>query len=258
METPLIDFRPAGAIFDHDDTLVSNFAPGATIGAHEDSRLKAIYEYADRHNLPTLRSLTPEANMQAFIDAKTSTIEAAISEVFRICGITVEIHPELCEDTVNTIAARKTFFHREFIQTAPEVPGSTDMVISLARNGITRLAIASNAVLSEITDYLDIHQLDRYIFRSRIRSLENARRPKPDPDLYNQAFEALELPETARPHTLAFEDDPRGIRAAHDAGLFVCGVTSRLNCSALLELECPPRLAGNYAELKQQLGLVSS
>jgi beta-phosphoglucomutase-like phosphatase (HAD superfamily) len=242
METPLIDFRPAGAIFDHDDTLVSNFAPGATIGAHEDSRLKAIYEYADRHNLPTLRSLTPEANMQAFIDAKTSTIEAAISEVFRICGITVEIHPELCEDTVNTIAARKTFFHREFIQTAPEVPGSTDMVISLARNGITRLAIASNAVLSEITDYLDIHQLDRYIFRSRIRSLENARRPKPDPDLYNQAF----------------EDDPRGIRAAHDAGLFVCGVTSRLNCSALLELECPPRLAGNYAELKQQLGLVSS
>lgn len=129
------------------------------------------------------------------------------------------------------------------------------MVISLVKNSIDRLSIASNAVLSEITTYLDLRGLDRYILRRRIRSLENARRPKPDPDLCNQAFATLDLPESERPHTLAFEDDPRGIRAAHDAGLFVCGVTSRYSGQDLLSLDCPPHLAGSYPELKQQLGL---
>jgi beta-phosphoglucomutase-like phosphatase (HAD superfamily) len=79
---------------------------------------------------------------------------------------------------------------------------------------------------------------------------------KPNPEVYDKAVAALGLPDEARPFTLAFEDDPRGIMSAKAAGLYTCAITTRFTKAELASLEVAPDLiAESYAEFEQLLGL---
>jgi beta-phosphoglucomutase-like phosphatase (HAD superfamily) len=74
--------------------------------------------------------------------------------------------------------------------------------------------------------------------------------------VFNLAFASLGLPETDRAHVCAFEDDPRGIAAARQAGLYVCAITSRYSTSELQALAVPPHaIATSYADFSTMFGL---
>jgi beta-phosphoglucomutase-like phosphatase (HAD superfamily) len=84
-------------------------------------------------------------------------------------------------------------------------------------------------------------------------------RPKPDPQVYDLAFLTLDLSEADRAHTCAFDDDPRGIAAAHAAGLFVCGIATRHSVKELLSLPVPPNVVANgYKEYAKMFNIAIS
>jgi hypothetical protein len=67
--------------------------------------------------------------------------------------------------------------------------------------------------------------------------------PKDVREVFNLAFDSLELPESSRRFVCAFEDDPRGIMAARAAGLFVCAIGTRYTPEYMMSLEVPPHVA---------------
>jgi HAD superfamily hydrolase (TIGR01509 family) len=105
---------------------------------------------------------------------------------------------------------------------APEVvrPGVTEYLDDAARVGL-RVGLASSADRDWVTGHLTrLGLLDR--FRT-IQTWEEGKRPKPAPDLYLAALEALNL----SPHeAIALEDSPNGLAAAKAAGLYCVAVPS--------------------------------
>lgn len=80
--------------------------------------------------------------------------------------------------------------------------------------------------------------------------------PKPHPEVYNKGFKTLRLPESARQHVLAVEDDQRGILSAHNAGLITCAITTRFPRDYFIKQATPPDLiVDSYPELEVVIGL---
>jgi HAD superfamily hydrolase (TIGR01509 family) len=99
-------------------------------------------------------------------------------------------------------------------------PGVSEYLEAAAQLGL-KVGLASSADRDWVTGHLTrLGLLDRF---QTIQCWEEGKRPKPAPDLYLAAVEALGLsPEEA----IALEDSPNGVAAAKAAGLYCVAVPS--------------------------------
>jgi beta-phosphoglucomutase len=101
-----------------------------------------------------------------------------------------------------------------------------------------RLALCSNSIGSTIEAMLNKADLMQYM--EFFLSNQDVVKPKPDPEIYVKAIERLSL---APDECLIVEDNPNGLKAAHDSGAYVLEVnaTSDVNytkiISAIAKLE---------------------
>jgi HAD superfamily hydrolase (TIGR01509 family) len=103
---------------------------------------------------------------------------------------------------------------------APLCAGALELVEGLA--GRVAMAVASNTSASLVHEALGATGLGRWL--AVVASGQDLGRPKPAPDVYRTACEALAVHPA---EAIAFEDSPMGVRSALDAGLFVVGVPER-------------------------------
>lgn len=248
-----------GVIFDLDDTLLDNGPVGKpTEWLHARSRLAAVYEVAERHNLPDLKTLTPEENVQAFATAPVHSLAGAVWNILTMKGLATGDTIDPANPLLLEIVTRKNELHDAILrQHGREVPGASAFIRSLAAHGLAdKMALATSAVLRDVDIFLEKYKLVDLFPPERIISIERMVRPKPDPDLFDQAFRSLGLPEASRSQVVAFEDDLRGIASAKAAGLYVCAITTRLSRDDPSLLAAKPELiADSYQEFSQLLGL---
>jgi HAD superfamily hydrolase (TIGR01509 family) len=112
-----------------------------------------------------------------------------------------------------TLRARQRERALRLVHGQPLLPGVLAYVRDAQRLGFG-LAIASSGSREWVTGHLQRLQLGDAWHCVRCR--EDVLRPKPEPDLYLAALEALGV---AASQAIAFEDSPNGIRAAKRAGL---------------------------------------
>jgi len=251
-----------GAIWDVDDTLLDNQSnDGNPINnLHQRSRLSAIHTVAKRYGIPCLSEVTPEANFASFARSPVHTVSGALWVILVEAGLR---HGDL---DPNDLLLREILElkHEEYAKLlaveGKPVAGSPQFVRDLAQHyGIEdRNAVASTATLSDINVFFDMTGLKDLFPDSRIIHVDNVTYPKPHPEAFDNAFASLGLPESARSHVLAFEDDPRGIASAHDAGLVVCAITTRYSRQQLEALDAKPDfIADSFDEFREIFGLPS-
>ncbi len=118
-------------------------------------------------------------------------------------------------------ARRRLFYHNAIGRLTP-MPGVLAVLDALDEAQIP-CAVASNSERGWVDRVLEITGLT-----SRFRAIATAdevAHPKPAPDVYLLAAERLGvLPQ----HCAAFEDSPRGLAAAHAAGMFTVAVPTAL------------------------------
>ena len=251
-----------GVIFDFDDTMIDNGPlDNPSEWLHARSRLRAVHEIAKEHGLSTLLSLTVEENNLAFTTAKVHSIQGAVWNIFFMKGLvdTDDIDTShALYPIIEEIAGRKNILHEPLLRKyGVEVPGVSDFIKNLGENGLSKtLAIATTALGSEVKIFIEKYGLSYLFPPDRIISAEKLTRPKPDPESYNLAFRSLELPESDRRYVVAFEDNPRGIRSAKSAGLYVCAITTRTDRdNPALIASGPDLIAGSYSEFEKLLNV---
>jgi beta-phosphoglucomutase-like phosphatase (HAD superfamily) len=255
----MINFEVKGAIFDVDDTLLDNKPGIPGYGLHERSRLDAFREAGKRHGIKELEDISVEDNLDAFVTAPAHTIESAVWNFFVKKGIADSdtINPE--DPLLLEIVARKHELYKVILmEEGEEVLGAAQFIQKLAsKRGLEdKMAIASTGIRPDIDVFIAKDGLTRYFPSNRIKTKENITHPKPNPEVFNLAFDSLELPELDRLSVCAFEDDPRGIMSAKAAGLYVCAIETRFSNKELMALEIPPHItASSYAEFEKIFGL---
>jgi HAD superfamily hydrolase (TIGR01509 family) len=98
------------------------------------------------------------------------------------------------------------------------LPGVLDWIEGARRHGLA-LAIASSSPRSWVAGHLErVGLLSAF---DLLMTADHVERVKPDPALYRQALEALDV---APARALALEDSPHGVAAAKGAGLYCVAV----------------------------------
>lgn len=252
----MVDFEVRGLVFDLDDTLVDNQEHTGN-GLHERSRLEAAQTVGTQFGIESLANYSEQANAVAFRRAKVHSNESAFWYILVDTGV---VSPQDAEDTQHELIAAmitvKDDVHERLIRSeAKPLPYVTEFLEAASHQGIG-LAIASTAIRRHIDAALETTGLTSYFHENRRVSFEKIKAPKPDPQVYNLAFQSLDLEEDDRVRTCAFDDDPRGIASARAAGLFVCAIATRHSVEKLLSLSEPPNLAAtNYMEYAETLGI---
>ncbi len=109
------------------------------------------------------------------------------------------------------------------------LPGVREYLAEAKQRGLT-LAVASSSPREWVAGHLAQFGLDGYF--DALRCADDAKRLKPDPELYQLALTALGLsPEQA----IAFEDSPHGVTAAQRAGLVCVAVPNAVTCQLPLD-----------------------
>lgn len=249
-----------GAVFDVDDTLLDNQAGVKSGTIHEHSRLKAVQNIADKYDISSLRTLTVQENLDAFLNAKVHSLPGAVWGTLFLKGVVDSEDFDPTHPLLNEIVDLKNEIHAEVLrELGVEVAGASFCVHALAeRYGIeNHMAIASSAVRRDITIFLDeLTDLRQYFPDSRIVSLEDIHHGegKPHPAPFNKAFESLGLNQADRRNVLAFEDDPRGVASAKAAGLYVCAITTRFTAdNPTLLAAKPDMIIDNYDDFMKLL-----
>lgn len=98
-------------------------------------------------------------------------------------------------------------------------PGSAELVDRVRRSGVP-VGLASNSSSAFVERVLGVSGFDNGRFDA-IVTIEDVGRPKPAPDLYLAACEALGA---APQRSAALEDSPPGVASAAAAGMFVVAV----------------------------------
>jgi beta-phosphoglucomutase-like phosphatase (HAD superfamily) len=241
----MINFEPKGAIFDIDDTLLDNKPGSPEYGLHEKARLMAAREAGERHNIDSLRELSAEVNHQAYITAPANALDVVVWNLLCITGQVGSEVMDANNSLLKEIVVRKNELYEGILRSEGEaVPGATRFVRRLAASGMeSRLAVASASIRRDVDIFLDKAGLKKLFPDDKIKTRESITHAKPNPEVFNLAFNSLELPESARKFVCAFEDDPRGIMAARAAGLFVCAIGTRYTPSQIMQFEVPPHVA---------------
>lgn len=240
----MIDFIPKGAIFDVDDTLLANqTSADMGYGMHERARLRATHEAARRHNIPELLTLTPKQNYEAFLNAATHTADAAIWQVMREYGLvdSDDINPDN-KVFSDILVLKNDYFQTILRDEGEEVPGASKFLRAFANTYSlnNKFAIGSMGIKPDLKIFVEKYELQDLFPDDHIVSRERVTHPKPHPEVFNVAFDILDIPEEDRKHVCVFEDDPRGIMAAKAAGMYVCAITRRYDREALAALEVAP------------------
>jgi HAD superfamily hydrolase (TIGR01509 family) len=121
--------------------------------------------------------------------------------------------------------------HREtnLILAQPIMAGVMDYLSDARRLGL-KTAIASSSNREWVTGHLERLQL--LDFFDCIRTSDDVRNTKPDPELYLSALSCLDL---NAEQAIVFEDSPNGILAAKRAGVFAIAVPNRLTNGMVLD-----------------------
>ena len=117
---------------------------------------------------------------------------------------------------------RRHAFYQSAIGRLTPMPGVLAVLDALDEASIP-CAVASNSDRVWVDRILDLIGLT-----SRFRVIATAdevEHPKPAPDVYLLAAKRLDIPPQ---HCVAFEDSPRGLAAAHAAGMFTVAVPTAL------------------------------
>lgn len=259
IERNSINFDPKGAIYDMDDTLLDNRSAIPGKGLHEQSRLAACREIGHRYGIPGLLELSEEDNLAAFLTASEHTVRGSAWNILKNIGLVIGDEIDDQNSLLREIVATKHKLHhgvlREF---GREVPGAINFVRTMHERG-TPQAIGSAAIRQDIDTFLEMMQITHLFPDHRIKSFESVSKFKPDPEVFNAAFESLQLPESDRSVVCVFEDDPKGITAAKAAGLFACAITTRFDRDYLTSQPVKPDLvAHSFAEFQQHFGLAQA
>ncbi len=244
-------------IFDFDDTLIHNYVRDPHKRVHERFRLQALQAVGKRYDLPTLQAITPQQNLDAFLQASTHTMEAAVWRVLELAGLvtgSIDLNHHLLQE----ITAHKNALYEVWLKNeAEEIKGASPFIRALAEYGLQhRLSIASTAKLSDIELFLETRSLTPLFMPHLIIAREHVTHPKPHPEVFHRAVQAFQLPESASRSLLVIEDDPRGIQAAKAAGLPVFALTTSFDREVLEALPEPPDLiADDFYEFAEILGL---
>lgn len=245
-----------GAIFDVDETLLDTGVADLANSIHERSRRQAILEVAKRRNIPALLDLSIEQNLRDFFEAPTHSLHGAIWQTMYRTGVVPSDEVDSSNPLLREMADRKNELYEVLLRAEGKpFPGAIDFVKWLAAHGLAdHLAIASAAPRRQIEIFLDIANLRTYFPDKRIIAFEDLTHSKPHPEAFDKAFLTLKLPDSARPQVLAFEDNPRGIRSAKDAGLFTCAITTVHSAQELRSQPAAPDcIADTFDEFRKLL-----
>ena len=253
----VIGFVPQGVIFDVDDTLLNNYPSAHELGLHERARLEALHEVGRRRGIPKLATVEAEINRDVVKRAKEHTVSGGVWQLFYEIGLVDTDVIDQADALLNEIVARK---HELYIPVMREfgtpLPQAVEFVQAMYVLTDGRIAIASGAQRECITYFLEMTGLGNYFLPNRIIAPPDIQRAKPDPEAFNLAFTALDLPDSARAQTVAFEDDPKGITSAKQAGLFVAAITSRYDHAALRTHQPEPDIiASHYVDFAEIFGV---
>lgn len=249
-----------GAIYDIDDTLLrSQPTDDPLSNLHQIARLAALRTIADKDSsYAQLKDVDPQENYDSFAASPVHTASGAFYTLLKNRGILTgdvdPTHPLILE----LVALKDEAYGKLLPLYGRAVEGADSFVRDFsAHHSIDSYnAIASTATLRDIKTFLGMTDLTVLFPDERIIDVAKVSQPKPDPEAFNSAFLALGLPESARGKVVAFEDDPRGIASAREAGLFVCGITTRYSREFLENLDSAPHLvADSYAEFRKHFGL---
>ncbi len=127
--------------------------------------------------------------------------------------------PDYDPDAVD--ARRRLFYHNAIGRLTP-MPGVLAVLDALDEAQIP-CAVASNSERDWVDRVLDITGLAGRF--QAIATADEVAHPKPAPDVYLLAAERLGVPPQ---RCAAFEDSPRGLAAAHAAGMFTVAVPTAL------------------------------
>lgn len=119
---------------------------------------------------------------------------------------------------VEELRAQRLNRFREIVYGSALMPGVEALINVCVENGI-HLAVASNADSWWVRRHLENHKVIEHF--GAIRTSEDVPKPKPAPDVYLAALEAIGV-EPSR--AIAFEDSPPGIASAHAAGIHTIAV----------------------------------
>jgi len=120
------------------------------------------------------------------------------------------------------VQARRRNFYQNAIGRLTPMPGVLAVLDALDEAQIP-CAVASNSDRGWVDRVLDITGLTSRF--QTIATADEVEHPKPAPDVYLLAAERLGVPPQ---HCAAFEDSPRGLAAAHAAGMFTVAVPTAL------------------------------
>lgn len=136
--------------------------------------------------------------------------------------------PEPC--LIAALAERKTLLARaKLAETNPVKAGCPEVLQRLSAMGYA-LALASSGSQGTVEAFLHTNQCGRY-FQS-VLTAADVMRAKPDPEIYQKTFAALNLPPDA---CVVIEDAVSGIEAARRAGAIAIGLTGTCPPNALLK-----------------------
>lgn len=121
-----------------------------------------------------------------------------------------EVRPRIVQRYTDLIARRDA------------LPGIRECLSEAKARGM-RIGLASSSTREWVTGHLT--RLDLFSGFDVIRTRDDVKNLKPEPDLFLAGLEALG---SAAEETFVLEDSPNGILAAKRAGLFVVAVTSQL------------------------------
>lgn len=253
----VIGFVPAGAIFDVDDTLLDNYPSNHTMGLHEQARFYAIKEIGRKYDIEELINTTEAQNKTVIKRAVEHTVEGGIWQLFYEIGLVDTRKIDRTNHLLQEVAARKHELYEPVLREfgAP-IPQAAEFVqaVSFMTNG--NIAIASGAQRASVMTFFDVTGLSGYFSDEHIFCQGDYPLPKPDPSSFDLAFSSLNLEEKDRRFVLAFEDDPKGVASAKQAGLFVCAITSRFTADELATAECrPDMIRSSYIEFAEAIGI---
>ncbi len=236
-------FEPMGAIFDVDDTLLDNYAGLDDSGLHEYARLLAIREIGEKYGIPELATMDESQNKTVPHRSREHSIEGGIWQLFYEVGIVDTPNINHAHALLQEIATRKHELYEPILeQFGAPLPMACEFVkaVYVLTNG--RLAIASGARRQDVEAFLRMSGMDTVFEEKRIITREKFVHAKPDSESFEMAFKTLGIPDAERQHVLAFEDDPKGVASAKQAGLYVCAITSRFDTKTLMAGEHKPDL----------------
>lgn len=245
-------FQPVGAIFDIDETILDNGHETRGKGYHEQFRLQAAHEIGREQNLPGLAKLTYEDSLNAFRTAHEHTFAASLWNMLCMAGLRQDSTKVDESDALHkAITDRKNELYQQALKSEIQMIKDADRLIA-AMNALTNgtLAIASAARRIDIDTFLQTNDIEKYFLPERIISLENVTNAKPHPQAFDLAFKSLNISNVDRAKTLAFEDAPKGVASAKQAGLFTVAITTQFSRDELSSGDYPADMVINrFTEL---------